>query len=114
MVGLSALALGRVTATLGIAWSSVHSFSLESCSSRARMPVPTTSPAAISATTPKMPTFRRDTGERGSVGDMRGLRGGGGVGAMLLVYHTENHGIKHQGGEGCKHQAADHGAAQRR
>src|SRR3954468_24710032 len=114
MVALRALALGSVTATLGTAWSSVHSFSLEPWSSRARMPVPTTRPAAISATTPKMPSFRCDTGERGSVGDMRSLQWGGGFGALFLVYHTEHHGNKHQRGESCKDQAADHGAAKGR
>src|SRR5215813_5494126 len=114
MVALSDLALGRVTATLGMAWSSVHSFSLELWSSRARMPVPTTRPAAISAATPNMPSFRPETGERDSVGDMRSLRCGGGFGALLLVYHTKYHGNKHQRGEGRKDQAPDHGAAKRR
>src|SRR5690242_1993951 len=114
MVDVSAVALGSVTATLGMAWSSVHSFSLEPCSSRARMPVPTTRPAAISATTPKMPSFRCDTGERGSVGDIRSLQGGGGFGALFLVYHTEHHGNKHQRGESCENEPADHGAAKRR
>src|SRR5581483_4928074 len=114
MVELSALAFGSVTATLGMAWSSVHSFSLEPWSSRARMPVPTTRPAAISATTPKMPSFRCDTGERDSVGDMRSLRKGGGFGALFLVYHTEHHGNKHLRGESCDNEHADHGAAERR
>src|SRR3954451_19751001 len=114
MVALRALALGSGTATLGTAWSSVHAFKLETGSSRARMQVPTTRPAAISATTPKMPSFRCDTGERDSVGDMRSLQRGGGFAALLLVYHAEHHGNEHQRGEGCKDQAADHGAAERR
>src|SRR3954466_11075695 len=99
MVALRTLAFGSATATLGTAWSSVHSLSLEPCSSRALMPVPTTSPAAISATTPNMPSFRYDTGERDSVGDMRCLQRDGGFGALLLMYHTEHHGNKHQRGE---------------
>ena len=73
MVGLSALAFGSATATVGIAWLSVHSLSLALESSRARMPVATISAAPISATTPNMPSFRRETGGRGSVG-MRHLR----------------------------------------
>src|SRR5450631_693080 len=64
-----------------------------------------TTPASI----PKMPSFRRETGGRGSVG-MRHLRRGGGFGALLLVYHTKNHRNKHQRGHGCKDQTADHGA----
>ena len=73
MVGLSALALGGATATVGIAWSSVHSFSFALESSRARMPVATISPAPIKAASPNRPSFRRETGGRGSVG-MRHLR----------------------------------------
>src|SRR5882724_820945 len=113
MVGLSALAFGKATATLGTAWLSVHSLSFEPDSSRARMPVATISPAPISATTPNRPSFRRDTGGRGSVG-MQVLRCGVRDDAMLLVYHTKYHGNKHQGGDGGKDQAADHSATERR
>src|SRR4051812_429165 len=113
MVGLSARALGGATATVGIACASVHSLSLLPDSSRARMPVATISPAPISAATPKMPSFRRDTGGRCSV-VMRCLRCGVGDDALLLVYHTEYHGNKHQGGDGGEDQAADHGPPERR
>src|SRR5207302_7061158 len=113
MVGLSALALGNATATLGTAWLSVHSFSLEPDSSRARIPVATMRPAPISATTPNRPNFRRETGGRGSV-DMQLLRWGVGDDAMFLVYHTKYHGNKHEGGDGREDQAADHGPSQRR
>src|SRR3954468_3430563 len=113
MVGLSALALGSATATVGMAWLSVHSFSFEPCSSRARIPVATISPGAITAATPNMPSFRRETVGRCSVG-MRGLRRGGGFGALFLVYHTEHHGNKHQRGDGRKDQPPDHGTAERR
>src|SRR6478735_10432136 len=113
MVGLSARAFGNATATLGTAWLSVHSFSLEPDSSRARIPVATISPAPISATTPNIPNFRRETGGRCSVG-MRLLRGSVDGDALFLVYHTKHHGNKHQGGDGRKDQAADHGAAERR
>src|SRR4051812_34929256 len=109
MVGLSARAFGNATATLGTAWSSVHSFSLELDSSRARMPVATMRPAPISATTPKMPNFRRETGGRGSVGSMRLLRGVVDDDALFLVYHAEYHGNEHQGSDGGEDQAADHG-----
>src|SRR5882724_2908873 len=114
MVGLSALALGNATATLGTAWLSVHSFSLEPDSSRARIPVATMRPAPISATTANRPSFRRDTGGRGSVGGMRLLRWGVGGDALLLVYHTKYHGNKHQGCDGREDQAADHGPSERR
>src|SRR6267154_1018007 len=113
MVGLSVLALGSATPTLGTAWLSVHSFSLEPDSSRARIPVATISPAPISATTPKMPNFRRETGGRGSVG-MRLLRWSVDDDALFLVYHTKYHGNKHQGGDGRKDQPPDHGPSQRR
>src|SRR6185295_18011354 len=113
MVGLSALAFGSATATVGTAWLSVHSLSLALESSRARIPVATITPAPINATTPNMPSFRRETGGRGSVG-MRHLRGGGGFGALFLVYHTEHHGNKHQGGNRREDQSADHGAPERR
>src|SRR5450631_613291 len=113
MVALSTLASGSTTATVGTAWSSVHSRNFVPESSRARMPVTTTSSAPITATMPKMPNFRRDTGELCSVGIWR-LRYGGGFGALLLVYHTKNHGDKHQRGDGGKDQPADHGASQRR
>src|SRR6185369_2339218 len=113
MVGLSARALGGATATVGIAWASVHSFSLTLESSRARMPVATISPAPITAATPNRPSFRCETGGRGSVG-MRHLRCGGGFGALFLVYHAEHHGNEHQRGDRCKNQTADHGAAERR
>src|SRR6266850_2083242 len=113
MAGLSARPLGRATATVGMAWLSVHSFSLEPCSSRARIPVATISPAAITAATPNIPSFRRETVGRCSVG-MRSLRCGGGFGALFLVYHTEHHGDKHQRRDGREDQPADHGAAERR
>src|SRR4051794_21238188 len=113
MVGLSALPLGSATATEGIACASVHSLSFVLESSRARMPVATISPAPIKAATPNRPSFRRETGGLGSVG-MRHLRCGGGFGALFLVYHTEHHGNKHQGGDGGEDQPADHGAPERR
>src|SRR6185369_11272448 len=112
MVGLSALPLGSATATEGIACASVHSSSFALESSRARMPVATISPAPINAATPKRPSLRRETGGRGSVA-MRHLRWGGGFDALLLVYHAEHHGDKHQGGDRGKNQAADHGAPER-
>src|SRR6185295_5452500 len=96
MVGLSALPLGSATATVGIACASVHSLSA----------------APINAATPNMPSFRCETGGRGSVG-MRHLRWGGGFGALLLVYHAEHHRDKHQGGDRRKNQPADHGAPER-
>src|ERR1700716_1969129 len=113
MVALRTFASGSTTATVGIAWLSVHSRSLALESSRARMPVTTTRSAAITATTAKMPNFRRETGELCSLG-MWCLRCGGGFGALLLVYHTKNHGNKHQRGDRCKDQATDHRASQRR
>src|SRR6476620_8604772 len=113
MVAFKARASGSTTATVGTAWSSVHSRSFALESSRARMPVTTTSSAAITATTAKMPNFRRETGEPCSVG-MWCLRCGGGFGALLLVYHTKNHGNKHQRGDGCEDQPSDHGASERR
>src|SRR6185436_1522072 len=113
MVGLSALASGSATATLGTAWLSVHSFSFEPDSSRARIPVATISPAPISATTANMPNFRRETGGRASV-DMRVLRTRVDGDALFLVYHTKYHGNKHQGGDGREDQSADHGTTQRR
>src|ERR1700738_4617971 len=112
MVALSTLASGNTTATVGIAWLSVDSRRLTLLSSRALMPVTTTSPAAITATTPKMPNFRRETGEFCSVG-MRSLRCGGGLGALLLVYHTKNHGNKHQRRHRGEDQPADHRAPER-
>src|SRR5882672_8771757 len=113
MVALRTLASGSTTATVGIAWLSVHSRNFAPESSRARMPVTTTSSAATTATTPKIPNFRRETGGLCSVG-MRRLRCGGCFGALLLVYHTKNHGNKHQGSDGCEDQPADHGASERR
>src|ERR1700733_5512958 len=96
-----------------MAWVSVHSRSFALESSRALMPVITTSTAAMPATTPKMPNFRRETGEFCSVG-MRNLRCGGVFGALLLVYHTKHHGNEHQCRNRCKNQSTDHGAAERR
>src|SRR5258707_14522549 len=96
-----------------MAWSSVHSRSLALESSRARMPVTTTRRATMPAAAAKMPSFRRGTGELCSVGMYR-LRWGGSFGALLLVYHTENHGNKHQRGHRCEDQSADHGASERR
>src|ERR1700733_1398415 len=113
MVALSARASGSTTATVGIAWLSVHSRNLTLASSRARMPVTTTSTATMPATIPTMPNFRRETGELCSMG-IYSLRCGGGCGALLPVYHTKNHWNKYQGGDGCENQAADHGAAERR
>src|SRR5215475_4890164 len=107
MVALSALASGCATATVGIAWSSVHCLSSALACSRARMPVTTIRTAAVIATTPKMPNFRRETGGVCSVG-MRRLQCGAIVGALLLVYHTEYHRHKHQGCHGGEDQAADH------
>src|ERR1700737_1604897 len=102
MVALSTLASGATTATVGTAWLSVHSRSLVLESSRARIPVTTTKTAAIAVTTAKMPNLRRETGEFCSVG-MRGLRCGGSFGALSLVYHTKDHGKKHQGTHGCEY-----------
>src|ERR1700682_4764238 len=113
MVALRTLASGNTTATVGIAWLSVHSRSLALLSSRALMPVTTTSTAAIMATAPKMPNFRRETGEFCSVG-MRHLRCDGGFGVLLPVYHTKNHGNKHQRGDGCEYKPADHRTSERR
>src|SRR3977135_530119 len=112
MVALSTFASGRISATVGIAWASVHSRSFALESSRARMPVITTSTAAMPANTPKMPNFRRDAGELWLVG-MRHLRCGGGCGALLLVYHTKHHGNEHQRRYRSKNQSTDHGAAER-
>src|ERR1700736_555369 len=103
MVALRTRASGSTTATVGIAWLSVHSRSLALESSRARM----------TATTAKMPNFRRETGELCSLG-MRRLRWGGGFGALLLVYHTKNHGNKHQRGNRREDQPPDHGPSERR
>src|ERR1700726_1832164 len=100
MVALSIFGSGSITATVGMAWSSVHSRSLTLASSRARIPVTTTRRTAAIATTPKMPKFRRERGGLCSVG-MRCLRKGV-FGALLLVYHTKYHGNKHQGGDRCK------------
>src|ERR1700730_2521589 len=113
MVALRTLASGSTTATVGIAWLSVHSRSFALDSSRALIPVTTTSTAAMPATTAKMPNFRRDTGELCSVG-MRSLQCGGSFGALHFVYHTKNHGNKHQRGDGCEDQPSDHGAAKGR
>src|ERR1700716_798215 len=113
MVALRTRASGSTTATVAIAWLSVHSRSLAPESSRARMPVTTTSKAAMPAITPKMPNFRRETGEPCSVG-MRNLRCGGVFGALLFVYHTKHHGNEHQCRNRCKNQSTDHGAAERR
>src|SRR5215470_8356676 len=112
MVGLPTFASGKVTATVGMAWSSVHWRSLALASSRERMPVMTTTIRIMPASIPNRPNPRRDGG-RCLLG-MRHLRCGGGFGALLLVYHTENHGDKHQCRSRCKDQAADHGAAERR
>src|SRR6186997_2821719 len=112
MVGLSALPLGSATATVGTAWASVHSLSFAPESSRARMPVATISPAPINAASPKRPSFRCETGGRGSV-DMRHLRRGGDFGALFLVYHAEHYRHKHQRSDRSKNQAADHGAPER-
>src|SRR5579883_3583953 len=112
MVAESALASGCTTATLGIAWSSVHCRSSALACSRARMPLTTITTAAVRATTPKMPNFRRETGGVCSVG-MRSLQCGGVFGTLFLVYHTEYHGHKQQGCHGGKDQSADHGAAER-
>ena len=59
MVALRALASGSTTATVGIAWLSVHSRRLAPESSRALIPVTTTSTATMPATSPAMPSFRR-------------------------------------------------------
>src|ERR1700683_2896466 len=112
MVALSIFGSGSITATVGMAWSSVHSRSLTLASSRARIPVTTTNSTAATATTPKMPNFRRERGGLCSVGGMRCLRKGV-FGALLLVYHTKYHGNKHQRGDCCKNQTADHGAPER-
>src|SRR6266478_4673741 len=96
-----------------MAWLSVHSRSFALASSRARMPVTTTTTATTPATRPKKPTFRRETGERCSVG-VRCLRWGGGLGAPSLVYHTKNHRNKHQRRRRGEDQPADHGTAERR
>src|SRR6202795_288298 len=113
MVALSTLASGSTTATVGIAWSSVHSRNLAPESSRARIPVTTTRTAAMPARSAKMPNFRRETGELCSVGMYR-LRCGGGFGALFLVYHTKNHGNKHQGSHGGEDQPSDHRTPERR
>src|SRR5260370_13318160 len=97
-----------------MAWSSVHSRSLALESSRARMPVTTTRRATMPAAAAKMPSFRRATGELCSVGGMQRLRWGGSFGALLLVYHTDNHWNKHQRGHRCADQPADHAASDRR
>src|SRR5450432_3380642 len=106
MGALRTLASGSTTATVGTAWLSVHSRRRAPESSRARIPVTTTSRAPTTATIPKMPSFRRETGELCSVG-MRRLRYGGGFGALLLVSHTKNHGNKHQRRRGGKDQPPD-------
>src|ERR1700682_5970291 len=113
MVALRTLASGSTTATVGIAWLSVHSRSFALESSRARMPVTTTITAAMPATAPKMPNFRRETGELCSVGMWR-LQWGGGFGVVPLVYHTKNHGNKHQGGNRREDKPPDHGTSERR
>src|SRR5579885_2792037 len=112
MVAESALASGCTTATVGIAWSSVHCRNSALACSRARMPLTTISTATVRPTTPAMPNFRRETGGVCSVGMLR-LQCGGVFGALPLVYHTEYHGHKHQGRHGGEDQPADHGAAQR-
>src|SRR5664279_6371530 len=112
MVALSTRASGSTTATVGTAWLSVHSRKRAPESSRARIPFATTSNAATPATIPKMPSFRRETGELCSVGMLR-LRDGGGFGALFLVYHTKNHGNKHQRRDGGEDQPPDHRAAER-
>src|ERR1700732_3881238 len=112
MVALSTRASGSTTATVGTAWSSVHSRKRAPESSRARMPVTTTRTAAMPATTAKMPNFRRETGEFCSVG-MRSLRCGGSFGALLLVYHTKNHGDEHQGSHRGEYQPSNHGTSER-
>src|ERR1700689_3640965 len=112
MVALSIFGSGATTATVGMAWSSVHSRSFSPASSRARIPVTTTSSTAMTATTPQMPSFREEPVGLCSVGDMRCLRKGV-FGALLLVYHTKYHGNKHQRGDCCKNQTADHGAPER-
>src|SRR5260370_39486337 len=95
MVALRILASGSTTATVGIAWLSVHSRNLALESSRSRIPVTTTSSAAITATTPKMPNFRGETRELFSVGIWH-LRRGCRFRALLFVYLTENQAHKRQ------------------
>src|SRR6202790_1527122 len=112
MVALRTFASGSTTATVGTAWSSVHSRKRAPESSRARIPVTTTRTAAMPARSAKMPNFRRETGELCSVG-MHRLRMGGGLGTLLLVYHTKNHGNKHQRRHRGEDQPADHRAPQR-
>src|SRR5689334_12278516 len=107
------LASGSVTATVGIACASVHSRSRALASSRDRTPVITTKIRTIPASMPKMPSFRRDTGELCSVG-MLHLRMRGGFAGLPPVYHTEHDGNKQQRRDGCEDQPADHGAAERR
>src|SRR5258708_25283440 len=113
MVGLSARGSGTTTATVGIAWSSVHPRNFALASSRARMPVTTTRTAARPASTPKIPNFRPETGALFSVG-MRGLRFGVDDDAVLPVYHAEDNRHKHQSGRRCKDQATDYRSAERR
>src|ERR1700688_3664280 len=113
MVAFSTLASGSTTATVGTAWSSVHSRRRAPESSRARIPVTTTRTAAMPATSAKMPNFRRETGERCSVGMYR-LRCGGGFGALFLVYHTKNHGNEHQGSGRGEYQPSDPRTSERR
>src|SRR5215813_5175788 len=77
------------------------------------MPVMTTSTRTMPATTPNVPSFRRETGGGCSM-DMRHLRWGGGFGALLLVYHTKYDGDEHQRSNRRKYQTPDHGTAERR
>src|ERR1051326_95833 len=113
MVGLRILASGSVTATVGIACSSVHSRRRALASSRERSPVITTKIRTIPASMPKMPSFRRDTGELCSVG-MLHLRMRDGFAALPPVYHTEHDRNKQQRRDGCEDQPTDHRSEERR
>src|SRR5262249_23818578 len=116
---------GLATATVGTAWSSVHSLSRASAILRVVTPMTTTAAASAIAETAAMPSPRRDT-TRGppcgaGSGDMR-LSLGLSIGlsdrrpgrlAVVLMHQAEHHRHEYQCGNGGKHQAAHDGSSQR-
>src|SRR5579859_5808420 len=111
--------VGLTRLTLGTAWASVQLLRDWLAWRRAAMPAPATSPASTRAPRPIWRKRRLFGGVTGSE-DIEGSSGSGMGGTIRRrrtvfgVKQAEQDRDQEQGGAGGDHQAADHGAAQRR